>query len=187
MVDPIIITAFNEIYNSTQKKVLIYITAKCSNPADISDIFQETYLELFGMLKKHGINYIQNKEALVIKLAKQKIYKHYSLLDKIKRRIPFSLQADNENQLLQPPQEMDILSVEESYITRELLSQIGDFLSQQPIVVQKIFYLYYSFGLTIAQIAEELHLSQSNVKNRLYRTLKQIRITFNLSGGEIND
>jgi DNA-directed RNA polymerase specialized sigma24 family protein len=33
---------FGSMYDTTQKKVLTYITSKCGKPEDISDIFQET-------------------------------------------------------------------------------------------------------------------------------------------------
>ena len=39
---------FNQMYDETSQKVLIYITSKCGNPSDIQDIFQETYTELFS-------------------------------------------------------------------------------------------------------------------------------------------
>ena len=47
---------FNQMYDETSQKVLIYITSKCGNPSDIQDIFQETYTELFFILKKRGGN-----------------------------------------------------------------------------------------------------------------------------------
>ena len=35
---------FNEIYDSTCKIILAFITARCGNTSDISDIFQDTYM-----------------------------------------------------------------------------------------------------------------------------------------------
>ncbi len=45
MVDPNITSRFNEIYDSTGKTVLAFVTAKCRNTADIQDIVQDTYVE----------------------------------------------------------------------------------------------------------------------------------------------
>ena len=78
MVDKNPTTLFNDIYDSTTRKVLVYITAKCSSPADIHDIFQETYMELYSILVKKGPDSIQNSEAFVMKLAKQKLSRYYS-------------------------------------------------------------------------------------------------------------
>ena len=45
--------------------------------------------------------------------------------------------------------------------------------------IPKIFYLYYNLDLTIKQISKELNLSESYVKNILYRTLKELYSKFN--------
>jgi DNA-directed RNA polymerase specialized sigma24 family protein len=41
--------------------------------------------------------------------------------------------------------------------------------------VKKVLYMFYELGMTIAEIAEELSMSESNVKHKLYRTLKEVR------------
>jgi DNA-directed RNA polymerase specialized sigma24 family protein len=41
--------------------------------------------------------------------------------------------------------------------------------------VKKVFALFYEADLSIAKIAENLSISESNVKHKLYRTLKEIR------------
>jgi len=52
--------------------------------------------------------------------------------------------------------------------------------------VQKIFYLFYMGGLTIPEITKELSCSESNVKNKLYRTVKEIRTIYK-KGGDSNE
>jgi len=54
---------FSRIYDATNNKVLVYIAVKCGNTADIKDIFQDTYLELFSVVEKRGTGYIENSEA----------------------------------------------------------------------------------------------------------------------------
>ena len=49
------------------------------------------------------------------------------------------------------------------------------YLSSKGDEVRKIFHLFYRFDLTIAEIARLLDTSESDVKNKLYRTLKEIR------------
>ena len=39
---------FNQMYDETSQKVLIYITSKCGNPSDIQDIFQEPTQSFFS-------------------------------------------------------------------------------------------------------------------------------------------
>lgn len=59
---------FNQMYDETSQKVLIYITSKCGNPSDIQDIFQETYTELFFILKKGEANMSKTRRPLPCKL-----------------------------------------------------------------------------------------------------------------------
>jgi RNA polymerase sigma-70 factor (ECF subfamily) len=56
-----------------------------------------------------------------------------------------------------------------------MLDSAGQFLTTKPEDVQKIFYLMYDVGLSISEIAQALSISESNVKNKLYRTLKELR------------
>ena len=67
MLNPNIASRFDEIYNSTNKAVLAFITAKCGRTADIGDIFQETYMELYQILIKRGVEYVTNDKALVLR------------------------------------------------------------------------------------------------------------------------
>ena len=72
MSNPNTVSRFDDIYNSTNKSVLAFITAKCRNTADISDIFQDTYVELYQVLIKRGAEYITSEKAFVLKIKKQK-------------------------------------------------------------------------------------------------------------------
>ena len=91
-------TAFNKIYDSTNKKVLALITAKCCNTEDINDIFQETYIELYSTICNKGTDYIKNPEAFLSHIVKQKIYKHYSMAERFKMQISLH-QPKNTNPL----------------------------------------------------------------------------------------
>ena len=57
-------------------------------------------------------------------------------------------------------------------VLRDTLLQ---WLTAKPERVQKVFYLVYEAGLTIAETAKALKQSESNVKNMLYRTIKELR------------
>lgn len=180
MVDQTIHSAFNKIYDATKRKTLIYITSKCRNPDDISDIFQETYAELFSVLSKRGEHYIKNEEAFVIKIANQKIYRFYTIFEKLKSIISIT-QENNEGNIFELP---DInsteISIEDKIINSELVEDIHSYLKDKSPDIRRIFYLYYSLELTIGEIALELEISESNVKNKLYRTLADLRNKFNL-------
>ncbi|MGM9979380.1 MAG: hypothetical protein ACI33J_11320 [Clostridium sp.] len=65
---------FDNIYDKTYKKLLLYILKRCSNIEDVSDIIQETYAEVYLTINKKGIDYIKNYDSFVIKIAKTKIF-----------------------------------------------------------------------------------------------------------------
>ena len=43
---------FESIYEETYNRTLKYIVCKCSNIEDVNDLIQDTYTELYIMLKK---------------------------------------------------------------------------------------------------------------------------------------
>jgi len=180
MSDPNTASRFDEIYHSTNKAVLAFITAKCGRVADVGDIFQETYMELYRVLSKRGVDYVTNEKALVIRLAKQKIAKHYSMIERL--RIFVSITSENAH-----GEEADLSGFEadsfeaDSFLTEDFVvnnvmyENVRKFIKTKPEDVQKVFYLMYEVGLTIAEIAKALSIKESNVKNKLYRTLKELK------------
>jgi RNA polymerase sigma-70 factor (ECF subfamily) len=55
------------------------------------------------------------------------------------------------------------------------LETARQFIQSKPEDVQKVFYLMYDVDLPISEIAQALSMSESGVKNKLYRTLKELR------------
>ena len=43
---------FEEIYKATYNSTLKYIICKCSNIEDVNDLLQDTYVELYKILKR---------------------------------------------------------------------------------------------------------------------------------------
>ncbi|MDR0248339.1 MAG: sigma-70 family RNA polymerase sigma factor [Oscillospiraceae bacterium] len=175
-----ITSQFNEIYDSTYKAVLSYITARCKNAADIGDIAQETYMELYGLLCKRGADYVRNGHAITLKIAKRKLYRHYTLAEKLRRFVPLTVtdERGDEVSLADLEAEEESASMEEMVVNQIMLEEARRFLRQKPDDVKKVFNLYYDAELTIAEIAQALQMSESNVKHKLYRTLKELRELF---------
>ena len=72
----------------------------------------------------------------------------------------------------------DDVVVEDKVIDDIVISELRGEIAKKPLVTQKIFYLYYSLDMTIPQIAKLLKLGESYVKNKLYRTIKELRQIF---------
>lgn len=175
MVDPNITSRFNEIYDSTNRAVLSIVTAKCCNTADIQDIVQDTYVELYQLLDKRGVDYIKNDKAIVLRIAKQKLFRHYSLMERLKIFIPMNVAKENEDEVELLDLEADTFLTEDFTVNKITLEEARHFIQQKSQEVKKIFYLFYDVGQSIPEIAEALSMSESNVKHKLYRTLHELR------------
>lgn len=178
MVDQNITHQFNEIYSDTWKTVLSYVTSKCSNTADIHDIVQDTYVELYKIMEKRGADYIKNPHALALRIAKQKVSRHYSLISRLRMFLPLAVRAgddDSKDDVDLLEFEADDFLTEDFVVDRMVLDEVRRFLLRKPQDVKKVFYLFYEVGLTIPEIAKALSMSESNVKHKLYRTLGELR------------
>ena len=175
MSNPNIASRFDEIYDSTNKAVLALITAKCGRTADISDIFQDTYMELYQLLCKRGAEYVTNDKALVLKIAKRKIARYYSLLKRLRCFISLYTTSEDEGKIPITDLEVNTFLTEDFAASHAMLEAAQQFLHSKPEDTQKVFYLMYDVGLTIPEIAQALSISESNVKNKLYRNLSELR------------
>lgn len=182
MTDFVITTAFNEIYRTTYKIALAYVMKKCGNAEDIADILQETYAEIYIVLVRKGPDYLQNTAAFVLQVAKTKIHRHYSLTEKLKSIVPISFRNDDGEEIDISDLEQTDLSVEDRWIDHLLVEDIARCVASKPGEVQKVFYSYFFLDMSIRQIASALAIKESTVKNRIYRTVKEIRKLYGKDG-----
>ena len=173
MPGPTIPSRFEEIYDATHRAALALITAKCARTADIGDIFQETYMELYQVLQKRGTGYITNSKAFVLRLARQKLARYYSLQDRLRMFVSVNALCEDEDAV--DLSDLDAFLTEDFAIDQVMLAEVRELIHTRPEAVQKVFYLFYHMGLTIPEVAAAMAISESNVKNKLYRTLKELR------------
>jgi len=179
MTNPNIASRFDEIYNSTSRQTLALITAKCRDTADIADILQNTYLELYQALSRRGADFVVNEKAFVFRIARQKIFRYYSLAERMKNFISTNA-ADEDGEETGPLEfEADAFDLEDYAVGKALLEEARTFIQSKPEGTKKVFYLFYDVGLSIPEIAAMLSMSESNVKNKLYRTLTELRSLLN--------
>ncbi len=158
---------FNELYASTNQKVLAYIIVKCGKTEDVADIFQETYTEVVKIIQKHGISYFKQPDALVMQIAKRKIFRHYKLKEKlrgIEKMNYYNILSSDENDIAVQQTSFD-----------ETVQSVFTYLSAKDELTKKIFYLYYYMDKNISEIALLFSVKESTIKNRLYRTLRELR------------
>ena len=162
---------FRRIYDRTYPAAAVLVTAKCRRTADIGDILQEVYLEVCHVLQKRGVEYIREPDAFVRKLVKQQLARYY-------RKHPWQHEVydePDEDGCVPELADIESLSVEEIAADREVLQWTDRYLTVKGEIYRKIFHLYYRFGLTLPEIAELLGSTETDIKNKLYRTLNEIR------------
>ena len=162
-------SCFEEIYEKTYSRVLKFIIIKCNNLDDVNDILQDTYLELLKILKKNKKINVNNIENYILGIANNIIKRHYSksIYKLFKQR-----KEDDEEEINFVKDELDL---EADFINKENVKNVWDFVKKKDLQTAKAFYLYFSMGLKISEISKEINISESNVKNKIYRTLKQIK------------
>ncbi|MGN1344325.1 MAG: RNA polymerase sigma factor [Traorella sp.] len=159
---------FDRIYEQTIHDISKYVVIHCENIEDVKDILQEIYLEVFRKIQKNidiDIKYIYG-------ISKHKIndYYRFSYKNKI-----LSLFTKNENEIEIIDTIPDENDLERNIFLHIESESIWNYLLSKPVIISKIFYLYYYEELSIKEISIELKLTEFNVKNYIYRTIKELR------------
>ena len=162
---------FEDIYNKTYKNTLRYIVSHCSNMDDINDIIQDTYVEFYKKLKKTQNIQLEQVQGFIIGISKNILKKHYRIKYQTKDNV---LNFENNQIEIQ-----DDIDIELQFITKENVSCVWRFLKNKDIKISKIFYMHYGLDMKISDIAKELSLTESGVKNYIYRTIKELKENLN--------
>lgn len=167
---------FTEIYETTYNDVFRYVVSKCQNSSDIHDLIQNTYLHLYCRLGKINGEGIKEPRKYLIRIARNEVFKQYGFWGQRKNLIPVYSQQEEEDF---SHMELGFL-FEEGSISKLLCDEIWAYLKAQDLLTFKIFALYFVSDLKITEIASQLKVNESMVKNRLYRNMKQLKEKFSM-------
>lgn len=160
-----------QVYNDTYESILRYVIAKCNNIDDAKDILQNVYFNFYKALEKREI---ENYTKYLFGIAKNEIYKTYGVLGIIKNNLPiFSLTATE----LEFNKD-DALIVNEDFDINLLCDEIYTYLQKGDKLIWRIFILHFKCDMKIKDISSTLNISESTVKNKLYRTIKELKKIF---------
>ncbi|MEG0799157.1 MAG: sigma-70 family RNA polymerase sigma factor [Bacilli bacterium] len=161
---------FDQIYNRSYPFLLKYVIAKIDCISNAEDILQEVYLKLLLIIDRKGLSYIKNERKFLLKLTKNELYKYYSLREKFKSVFI------RDDEVIDTLLLSDTQSNSNNDIDLKIdIKDIWDFISKEPIDVQKILCLYYLADCSIKSIALFLGMNESTVKTKLYRTRDKLR------------
>lgn len=158
---------FEEIYANTYNSLLKFIVINCYNIDELNDIIQDTYVELYKIMKRKKEIHTENINAFICGIAKNVIKRHYCK----KNRLVICQVLENESNI----QLMNDFDLETDIINKENAKQVWDYVKTKDCDTSKIFYLYFGLDEKIADISKELGINESTVKNKIYRTLKELK------------
>ncbi len=148
---------FDVVYNESYKDISRYVVLNANNIGDVKDILQNIYLEVYKNIDK-----VSDKN-YVFGIAKNVLKKYYrfKFLRKDDTEITDSIKSN--------------INLEKTVMDKFDTELVWKYLKKKNNNIAKIIYLYYYEDFTIKEIANSLNLTESNVKNYIYRTLKELR------------
>ena len=171
---------FEEMYQATYEKALFFVLTKCGKVLEAEDILQETYAELFHVLAEKGENYITSPEGFVMQLAKSKIYRYYSEKERRKACVYVEDIELPEVDEMFGTAGVRAVEWEDALLDKLTAGEVMEYLAGKDELTKEIFYQHYFAGKTLEEIAKSCGVKKSTVKNRLYRTLKELRALRNV-------
>jgi len=114
----------------------------------------------------------------LIDIAKKKLSKRYSLKNRLKRLLPLTKTNEQDEEYTRG----DFSDIEGSYddidealIKQETIDAVWQIINAMGAQTIEIFRLRYLEELQIDAISERMNLPKHTVKNKLYRTMEEIR------------
>ena len=172
---------FDEIYEKTYHKVVSYVISKCDNLSNVEEIVEDVYVKLYKQLLK-GSLYVKDYNSFLIKLAKNELFKYYSLKNKFK--VVLNINTDENINLIDNIEDKSI-NIEDEIINKYNMDIIWNNIKKQNLITQKIITLYYLENMKIKDISNLLEMKESTVKSVLYRGINKIKEE--IKRGEVNE
>ncbi|MCL2036437.1 MAG: RNA polymerase sigma factor [Oscillospiraceae bacterium] len=172
---------FNRIYSETVAPVSRFVTSKCANILDVEDILQNIYARFFRRITKKGHEDIDCPEAFLINLAKFECKNYFNGLKKHSSVTSFTDFSDEQMHEIEAEMSRNSGQLEEVLCNEMLARQIFEDIANHDALTGKIFYLHFVCDRKLDEIAKDLSLNLSTVKNKLYRMIERQKKRFGIS------
>jgi len=158
--------AFNSVYDATFRELLRYCLLKAP-VEDAHDLLQNVYAKFYRALCRKGTGAIRDPKAYLLTTLRHELASHYRAAAK-RQTIPLELVPDAP----------DDVSVEDLSLDYIAVDDILDRLRTEPESTQRMFVLYYGYGMKLSDIAEETGTTAASVKSKLARVRKKLKTVF---------
>jgi RNA polymerase sigma-70 factor (ECF subfamily) len=156
----------NTVYDATFRELMRCCLLKVPIE-DAHDLLQNTYAQFYRALLKKGSSAIRDPKAYLMTVLKHEIAGYYRFRAK-RKEIPLEAIENEPDNVSAEDLSLDFAAVD------EILSRI----KTEPESTQRMFLLYYGYGMKLGDIAKEMGTTDSAVKSRLVRVRKKLRTTF---------
>lgn len=155
------------IYLNHQSELQFHLTRIVNCPDIAADLAQESFIIFFREAQKQTIDH---PRGFLFRVAKNLAYDH------IKHRKVTENYVQTNDQALLPPNEFP--STEKLVSIDERLAAITQILDELPLRTREIFVLNRVYGMTYAETAKELGISDSAVEKHMAKALLHCRKQF---------
>ena len=150
----------DDIYRNHYQWLFLWLGKKLGCLSDAQDISHDTFLKLLG---SEEINSLKTPRAYLLVIANRLLINRYRYR-KVEREVLQHMSLMIEHS--------DKCSPEKTAISRDLLSRVILLLLEElPVKPRQAFIMAKINGMTYAQIAQKLNVSQSSVKQYLAKVL----------------
>lgn len=154
---------FNTVYDATFRELMRFCLLKAPLE-DAHDLLQNTYAKFYRTLLRRGKGAIRDPKAYLLTVLKHEIASCYRSGAK-RKTVPLELVSDLP----------DDVSVEELSLDHAAIGDILERLKSEPELTQRMFLLYYGYGMKLGDIARETGTTENAVKSRLVRVRRKLR------------
>lgn len=155
--------AFRQLFHHYNALLHPFIVKLTRSPQAAEEVLQEVFLKLW--LHRAKLAEVDNPKAYIVRIVSNESMNYLRALAKDKRLF---------EDLGKGPRE-ESPSPEQSYFYKETEARIHEAIEQLPLACRQIYRMSREQYKRIPEIASELNLSDSTVKNQLVKALRIIR------------
>ncbi len=171
---------FSDVYDQTFKKMSKYVVSKCGSVLDAEDILQNVYARFYQRIQKKGSDDIGSAEAFLVQIAKFEIKTYFSGRKKHSTVDNFADFTEEQMTMVEAEMSKEQDNLEDVLCNQMLARQILQDIANSDEVTGKIFYMYFVLNMKLDDVAVELGINLSTVKNKLYRTIEKQKKKFGI-------
>ena len=158
-------SVLESLFNSHKAKLYNFVCSRCSNPCDVDDLVQETFLQ--AMLSVNKFSGKSSFSTWLHGIALNLIRNYYN-------RSPERKYAVLDNEILQQFESKELTP--DMYIEQtDRLNALEIYLQDLPQLSRNMIVVLAVEGVCYEEISERFNVSVSSVKSRLFRTREQLR------------